>query len=37
MTLNRDKRDNWGLPTLDIDMAYGPNELAMRKETATRC
>ncbi len=32
VTLNREKKDQWGLPTLDIDMQYGPNELAMRKD-----
>jgi choline dehydrogenase-like flavoprotein len=32
VTLNHDKRDKWGLPTLNIDMAYGPNELAMRED-----
>ena len=32
VSLNDDKRDRWGMPTLDIDMAYGPNELAMRKD-----
>jgi choline dehydrogenase-like flavoprotein len=30
--LNHDKKDRWGMPTLDIDMQYGPNELAMRKD-----
>ena len=32
VTLNHDKRDKWGMPTLDIDMSYGPNELAMRTD-----
>ena len=32
VSLNRDKRDKWGMPTLDIDMRYGPNELAMRPD-----
>ena len=32
VSLNHDKRDKWGMPTLDIDMSYGPNELAMRKD-----
>jgi len=32
VTLNHDKKDQWGLPTLDIDMTYGPNEFAMRKD-----
>jgi choline dehydrogenase-like flavoprotein len=30
--LNTDKKDRWGMPTLDISMEYGPNELAMRKD-----
>ena len=34
VSLNRDKRDQWGLPTLDIDMTYGPNEIAMRLDMA---
>src|SRR5690606_21032119 len=32
VTLNYDRKDRWGLPTLDIDMAFGPNEFAMRKD-----
>ncbi len=32
VTLNYDKKDRWGLPTLDIDMAFGANEFAMRKD-----
>jgi choline dehydrogenase-like flavoprotein len=32
VTLNTDKKDKWGLPTLDIDMQYGENELTMRKD-----
>ncbi len=32
VSLNYDKPDKWGMPTLDIDMAYGPNEAAMRKD-----
>jgi choline dehydrogenase-like flavoprotein len=32
VTLNHDKPDKWGMPTLDIDMSYGPNELTMRKD-----
>ena len=31
-TLNKDKKDKWGLPTLDIDCALKANELAMRKD-----
>jgi glucoside 3-dehydrogenase (cytochrome c) catalytic subunit len=30
VSLDHAKRDKWGMPTLDIDMRYGPNELAMR-------
>jgi choline dehydrogenase-like flavoprotein len=30
VTLNTDRKDRWGMPTLDIDMRFGPNELAMR-------
>lgn len=32
VTLNTDKKDKWGLPTLNVDMAYGENELTMRKD-----
>jgi len=32
VSLNHSKRDQWGMPTLDIDMRYGPNELAMRPD-----
>jgi choline dehydrogenase-like flavoprotein len=32
VSLSRDKKDKWGLPILDIDMAYGDNELRMRKD-----
>ena len=32
VALSRDKKDKWGLPILDIDMAYGDNELRMRKD-----
>jgi choline dehydrogenase-like flavoprotein len=32
VSLNHDKTDKWGLPTLDIDMAFGANELAMRED-----
>jgi len=32
VSLNHDKRDKWGMPTLDIDMAYGSNELVMRED-----
>jgi len=31
-TLNKDKKDKWGLPTLDIDCEYRENEKAMRKD-----
>lgn len=32
VTLNKDKKDKWGLPTLDIDCEFKGNELAMRKD-----
>jgi choline dehydrogenase-like flavoprotein len=32
VSLNHEKPDKWGMPTLDIDMAYGPNELVMRDD-----
>ena len=32
VSLNHQKKDKWGMPTLDIDMAYGPNELVMRTD-----
>jgi choline dehydrogenase-like flavoprotein len=32
VSLNYDKRDKWGMPTLDIDMTYGPNEMTMRMD-----
>lgn len=31
-TLNKDKKDKWGLPTLDIDCEFKENEMAMRKD-----
>ncbi len=31
-TLNRNNRDKWGLPTLDIDCFFRDNEMAMRKD-----
>jgi choline dehydrogenase-like flavoprotein len=34
VSLNTDKKDKWGLPTLDLDMEYGPNEIAMAKDMA---
>jgi choline dehydrogenase-like flavoprotein len=34
VSLSRETRDQWGLPTLDIDMTYGPNETAMRLDMA---
>jgi choline dehydrogenase-like flavoprotein len=34
VTLNTDKKDKWGLPTLDLDMQFGPNEVAMAKDMA---
>jgi choline dehydrogenase-like flavoprotein len=32
VSLNHQKKDKWGMPTLDIDMTYGPNELVMRTD-----
>jgi len=32
MYLNYEKKDEWGLPTVTFDAAFGPNELAMRKD-----
>ena len=32
VTLNKDKRDMYGLPTLNIDATWGDNEKAMRKD-----
>ncbi len=32
VTLNHDKKDKWGLPTLDIDCEFKENEKAMRKD-----
>jgi choline dehydrogenase-like flavoprotein len=32
VTLNKDKRDAYGLPTLNIDAAWGENEKTMRKD-----
>lgn len=32
VTLNRQKLDKWGMPTLDINASFGPNEMAMRKD-----
>ncbi len=32
VALNYDKKDKWGMPTLDIDMTYGSNEMTMRKD-----
>jgi choline dehydrogenase-like flavoprotein len=31
-TLNKDKKDKWGMPTLDIDCEFKENELKMRKD-----
>ncbi|MBO9199650.1 MULTISPECIES: GMC oxidoreductase [Niastella] len=33
-TLNKDKKDKWGLPTLDIDCEFKENEKIMRKDMA---
>jgi choline dehydrogenase-like flavoprotein len=32
VTLNKEKTDQWGLPTLNLDIRYGENELTMRKD-----
>jgi choline dehydrogenase-like flavoprotein len=32
MTLNKTLKDQHGLPTLTFDVAFGPNEMAMRKD-----
>jgi choline dehydrogenase-like flavoprotein len=32
VTLNNDKKDKWGLPTLDIDCEFKENEMKMRKD-----
>jgi choline dehydrogenase-like flavoprotein len=32
VTLNKDKKDKWGLPTLDIDCEFKENEMKMRKD-----
>jgi len=32
VTLNKDKKDKWGLPTLDIDCEFKENEKMMRKD-----
>lgn len=35
VSLNKEKTDKWGLPTLDIDCRFRENELAMRKDMKT--
>lgn len=35
VSLNKQILDQWGMPTLDIDCAFGPNEDAMDKDIAT--
>ncbi len=35
MTLNYDKQDEWGLPTVDFDCEYKENEAEMRKDAET--
>jgi choline dehydrogenase-like flavoprotein len=32
VTLNNTKKDEWGLPLVDIDFAFGKNEKAMRQD-----
>ncbi len=34
ITLNRDKKDHWGLPTLHFDVEFKENEMRMRKDMA---
>jgi choline dehydrogenase-like flavoprotein len=34
VTLDKDKKDKWGLPVLALDAAIGDNELKMRKDMA---
>jgi choline dehydrogenase-like flavoprotein len=34
MTLNRDKKDAWGLPTITFDVEFKENEMKMRKDMA---
>ena len=34
VTLNKEKKDKYGLPTLTFDVAYGENEVNMRKDMA---
>ena len=34
VSLSKDRKDAWGVPLLDIDMSYGPNETAMRLDMA---
>jgi len=36
MTLNYDKLDSWGLPTVTFDCNMGENEMAMRADMATQ-
>lgn len=32
VSLSKESKDKWGIPILEIDMAYGDNELKMREE-----
>jgi choline dehydrogenase-like flavoprotein len=32
VTIERDKKDQWGMPILNIDMQYGDNEMKMKKD-----
>jgi choline dehydrogenase-like flavoprotein len=32
ISLNTNQKDKWGLPVLNINMEYGPNELAMKQD-----
>eukprot|EP00456_Euglypha_rotunda_P075741 TRINITY_DN7030_c0_g1_i17.p3 TRINITY_DN7030_c0_g1~~TRINITY_DN7030_c0_g1_i17.p3 ORF type:complete len:148 (-),score=36.46 TRINITY_DN7030_c0_g1_i17:413-856(-) len=37
ISLDKDKRDAWGIPALHIDVGYGDNDQAMRKEAGDTC
>lgn len=36
MTLDYDQLDQWGLPTVNFDAAFGENAMAMRKDIASK-
>ncbi|HEX4211080.1 MAG TPA: GMC family oxidoreductase, partial [Candidatus Binataceae bacterium] len=37
VTLDPTARDHWDMPVLRMDVAFGPNEIAMRKEAGDTC